>query len=114
MSKTLAVFYALYFSTSFSNLSSLGLVYTERKCQRYDNAAMTLVMLVWLKTMQSLQNGLQPHSEVTPLFSMKTGLLASSQICHSVDAYAWCKQALRKTFFAFMNRCKKVVLHVFM
>ena len=30
-----------------------------------------------LKTMELLQNGLQPHSEVTPLFSMRTGSVAS-------------------------------------
>ena len=55
---------------------------------------MMLAILVWLKTVQLLQNGLQPHSEVAPLFSMRTESLASSQSCHSVDADAWCKQAL--------------------
>ena len=42
----------------------------------------------------SYQNGLQLHSEATPLFSMKTGSLASSQSCRSVDTDAWCKRAL--------------------
>ena len=45
--------------------------------------------------MQSLQNGLQPHSETASLFSMRTGSLASSQSCRRVDADAWCKRALR-------------------
>ena len=40
---------------------------------------------------QLLQNGLQPHFEVIPLFSMRTGLLASWRGCHSIDAEAWCK-----------------------
>ena len=35
-----------------------------------------------------------PHSEVTTLFSMRTGSLVLSQSCHSVDAAAWCKRAL--------------------
>ena len=32
---------------------------------------MTLAILVSLKTMESLENGLQPNSGVTPLFSMR-------------------------------------------
>ena len=43
------------------------------------NAAMTLVILFSLKTMESLENRLQPHSEVTPLFSMRTEWQTSSQ-----------------------------------
>ena len=34
------------------------------------------------------KNGLQPQSGGTPLISMRTGLLASSQNCFSVDADA--------------------------
>ena len=51
---------------------------------------MTLVILLSLKTMESLENGLQSHSGVTPLFSMT----AVSQSYLSVDASAQCKRAL--------------------
>ena len=44
-------------------------------------------------TMESFENGLQPYPVATPLFSMRTELLASSQSCCSVDADAWCKRA---------------------
>ena len=43
------------------------------------NAVMTLAILFSLKTMESLENGLQPHSGATPLFSMRTELQASLQ-----------------------------------
>ena len=43
------------------------------------NAAMTLVILFSLKTMESLENGLQTHSGATPYFSMRTESQASSQ-----------------------------------
>ena len=45
--------------------------------------------------MVSLENGLQPHSGVTRLFSMRSVLLASLQSCGSGEADAWCKRALR-------------------
>ena len=44
--------------------------------------------------MQSLQNGLQPHSEAILLFPVRTGPLASSQSCHSVVGDASCKRGL--------------------
>ena len=56
---------------------------------------MTLEILFSLKTVESLENRLQTNSGATPLFSMRTVLLASSQSCRSVDADAWCKQALK-------------------
>ena len=40
---------------------------------------MTLAILFSLKTMGSLENGLQPHSGVTPLFAKRRESLASSQ-----------------------------------
>ena len=40
---------------------------------------MTLMILFSLKTIESLENGLQTHSGVTPLFSMRTESQASSQ-----------------------------------
>ena len=58
------------------------------------HAAMTLVILVSLKTMQSLKNGLQSHSKVTPLFSMRAVALASSQSCRSVDTDARFKRVV--------------------
>ena len=60
-----------------------GPIYTETQHQYCDNSAMTLVILVSLKTMELLKNGLQPHSGVTPLFSMTTVSLASSQSCEA-------------------------------
>ena len=51
----------------------LAFIYTKRQRQRFDNAAMTLAILVSLKIMQSLQNRLQPQSEAILLFSVRTG-----------------------------------------
>ena len=56
---------------------------------------MTLATLFSLKTLESLQNRVATHFQVTPLFSPRTELLALSQIGHSVDADIWCKRALR-------------------
>ena len=55
---------------------------------------MTLAILFSLKTTHSLENGLQLHSEATPLFSMRIELLASSQRYRSIDVDAWCKRTL--------------------
>ena len=49
----------------------LGLVYIGRQRCYSVNAAMMLATLLSLNTMESLQNGLQPHSGVTPSFSME-------------------------------------------
>ena len=72
-------------------IRALNLTYGSFTLSVSVDAAMTLVILVWLKTMQS-------HSEVISLFSMRTGLLVSSQNCRSVDADAWCKRALTESF----------------
>ena len=53
-----------------------------------------LLIIFSLKTMKSLENGLQPHSGETPLFSIRTVSLVSSQISHSVGPDTWCKWAL--------------------
>ena len=58
------------------------------------NVVIMLAILFSLKTMKLLENGLQPHSGVTPLFSMRIVSLASSQSCCNVDADAQCEQAL--------------------
>ena len=42
----------------------------------------------------TLQNGVATHFQASPLISMRTESLASSQSCRSVDVDAWCKQAL--------------------
>ena len=61
------------------------------------NAAMTLAILFSLKSVESLENRLQPHSGANPLFSMRTELQALS-----LGMY-WClvqmgpKLALNKT-----------------
>ena len=56
-----------------------------------------LVILFSLKTVESLENGLQPQSGETPFFSINTESLASSQSCRSIDVDAWCKWALSST-----------------
>ena len=56
----------------------LGPVYTRRQLQHRDNAAMILVILFSLKSMV-LQNGVATLFRMTPLFSLRTVLLASSQ-----------------------------------
>ena len=53
-----------------------------------------MLAILLLKTMESLENGLQPHSGVAPLYSMRTVSLASLQSCRSVDADAQWKRAL--------------------
>ena len=75
--------------------TNLGPVYTNRHRQHWDNSVMMLVILFSLKTMGSLENELQLHSGVTPLISMRTESLASSQSCCSIDTDAWCKRAHR-------------------
>ena len=74
--------------------TTLGPVNTKRQRQHCDNSAMMLAILFSLKSVELLKNGLQPHSGVTPLFSMRTELQASSQSCRSDDADASCKRGL--------------------
>ena len=50
--------------------------------------------MLWQLCDDATENRLQPQSGVTPLFSMRTVSLASSQSCCSVDADAWCKRDL--------------------
>ena len=45
---------------------------------------MTLAILFSLKSVELLENRLQPHSGATPLFSMRTESQVSSQSCRSV------------------------------
>ena len=91
---------------------------------------MTLAIPFSLKTIESLQNGVATYLQATPLISMRTKSLASSQSCRSFDADAWCKRALtlnpKQSFccdkstavtFApckqlFKCNCKKTVSHV--
>ena len=56
------------------------------------NSAMVLAILFSLKSMETFENGLQPHSR------------ASSQICRSVHADAWCKHALGYLNIAFVRK----------
>ena len=76
-------------------MNSLGPIYTKRQRQCCDNSAMTLPIPFSLKSVESLENRLQPHSGATPLISMRMESQASSQSYRSVDADAWCKWALR-------------------
>ena len=59
---------------------------------------MTLAILLSLKSMEMLENGLQIHSG------------ASSQSCHSVDADAWCKRALSLKIIFCHSGIKSLVL----
>ena len=59
-------------SESDAAKKALGSVYTEHQHQGCDNSWMTLAILFSLKTMESLENGLQPHSGATLLFEMGT------------------------------------------
>ena len=61
----------------------LGSIYIKRQPQRCDHSALRLAILFSLKSMETFENGLQPHSGV------------SLQSCRSVDTDAWCKRALK-------------------
>ena len=65
----------------------------QASTQHCDNSAMMLAILFSLKSVQLLENRLQPHSGATALFSMRTESQASSQSFCSVDADTWCKWA---------------------
>ena len=51
---------------------ALGPVYTKRQRQCCDNSVMTVTILFSLKSIESLENGLQIHSGATLLFSIRT------------------------------------------
>ena len=54
---------------SLAQLESLGVVYYKRQRQLCDNTAISLATLFLLKTLESLENGLQIPSGAIPLFS---------------------------------------------
>ena len=62
----------------------LGPAYTKHQHQHCNNSVMMLAILLSLKTMESLQNGVATHLQATSLFSMRTVSLVSSQSCCSV------------------------------
>ena len=65
--------------------------------QRCDKSAMTL------------QIGVATHFQASPLISMRTESLVSSQSCGSIDADAWCKRglALCTEYLSGMGLCLK-------
>ena len=65
------------------NILLVRAIYTKHQGQRCDNSAIML------------QNGFATHFQASPLISMTTESLASSQSGRSVDADAWCKRALK-------------------
>ena len=65
------------------------------------SAAVMLAILLWLKTMDLLQNGLQPNYWATLLCSMSAVSLASSQYYRSIGADAHCKWTLSGTSHCF-------------
>ena len=54
----------------FNRYNALGPVYTKRQPQLRINTAMTLATQLPLKTIELLQNGLQPYSGVTLFVSI--------------------------------------------
>ena len=71
--------------------------------QRCDDIALTLAKQFSLTTMESLKNGLQLHSQVTPLWPMRMCCKHSCSFIATLtqtDSDAWCKRALKK----FMNK----------
>ena len=97
--------YITFFVYSFSKgpfTSSVSLnAATTLRCRKQfcSHCAVMLLILFSLKTMVSLENEYQLHSEETPLFSMRTVSLASSQSCGSVGSDVWCKRALKTKFW---------------
>ena len=65
---------------------------------------MMLAILFLLKTVKSLENGLQTYSGATPLFSIRTESLASSQSYRTIDTDAWCKWSLSRVYTGFMRK----------
>ena len=59
--------------------------FLTRQRQGCHNSVMTVAILFSLKSVESLENRLQPHSGATALFSVRMEQ-ASSQSCHSFDA----------------------------
>ena len=59
-----------------------------------NNSLIGLIILFLLKTMGLFENGLQSHSGVTLLFSVRTASLASWQSYHSIDSDTWCNLVL--------------------
>ena len=81
---------------------------TDRQVQKYYLAATSLRTV---KIMESLQNGDATHFRTTPLFSMKTVLIASMQSCCSVDSGAWCKRALTLCGISSTRRRRTLRVH---
>ena len=69
-------------------------IYIKRQGQHCDNSAMTLAILFSLKTLESLQNGVAAHFQVTSLFSMRILSMTSLQSSHSIDPDTCCKRTL--------------------
>ena len=69
-----------------SRTGGRGPVYTRHQHQYCDNSAMMLGILFSLKIMESFKIEVATHFGVTPLLSMRTVSLESSQSCRSVDA----------------------------
>ena len=58
----------------FLKTQILGPIYTEGHSERFDNSAMMPIVLLSLKTMESLQNGITTHFQVTQLLPSATKL----------------------------------------
>ena len=83
------VIYVQFFLSSSS--MKLEDPFTPSICVNAATTAMVLVILFSLKTIEALENELQPHFGVTPLFSMSTLLLVTSKSFRSIDSDARCK-----------------------
>ena len=90
------------------NRRILGSVCTKHQRQHCDYSAMMLAILFSLEIMGSLQNRVAIHFQSTPLFSMRTVSLGSSQSCYSIDSdgpfisnlswlmWSWCNYRLQQ------------------
>ena len=87
-SATLAPIYPTQLNAMFSKGPFTPNASTLR--QLCDNAS----HIFSLKTMDLFPEWVATHFQVTPLFSMRTVWLASSQSCRSNDTDTWCKWAL--------------------
>ena len=77
-----------------TTLSYLGSVCTERQHQRCNNDDMFLNLLLSLKTMESLQNGVATQFSSDSIVFNENSIASIMQSCHSVDADAWCNRTL--------------------
>ena len=90
--------------------SMLGPVYTKHQHQHCNNSVMMLAILLSLKTMESLQNGVATHLQAASLFSMRTVSLVSSELLqrlHQASESVFASVSVQPIFFGFdVGQCE--------